>query len=65
MIIAVIKAWLIVMYYMHLKGEKLIGATVVFALFLVMVFFIIVIGIDVPNFQYAAESYITSAPNAN
>jgi len=65
MIIAVIKAWLIVMYYMHLKGEKLIGATVIFALFLVMVFFIIVIGIDVPNFQYAADSYITSAPNAN
>ena len=65
MIIAVIKAWLIVMYYMHLKGEKLIGATVIFALFLVSVFFIIVIGIDVPNFQNAADSYITSAPNAN
>ncbi len=65
MIIAVIKAWLIVMYYMHLKGEKLIGATVIFALFLVTVFFVIVIGIDVPNFQYGADSYITSAPNAN
>ncbi|MCW8821372.1 MAG: cytochrome C oxidase subunit IV family protein [Sulfurovum sp.] len=60
MIIAVVKAWLIVMYYMHLKGEKLIGATVIFALFLVMVFFIIVIGIDVPNFQFGAESHITS-----
>ncbi len=60
MLIAVVKAWLIVMYYMHLKGEKLIGATVIFALFLVMVFFIIVIGIDVPNFQFGAESHITS-----
>jgi len=64
MIIAVIKAWLIVMYYMHLKGEKLIGWTVVFALFLVSVFFIITIGIDVTNFQYGAESYIT-APAAH
>ncbi len=65
MIIAVIKAWLIVMYYMHLKGEKLIGWSVVFAMILVTVFFIIVIGIDVPNFQFAADSYVTSAPNAN
>lgn len=65
MIIAVIKAWLIVMYFMHLKGEKLIGATVIFALFLVTVFFVIVIGVDVPNFQFSADSYITSAPNAN
>ena len=60
MLIAVVKAWLIVMYYMHLKGEKLIGWTVAFALFLVTVFFIIIIGIDVPNFQYGDESYITS-----
>ena len=60
MVIAVIKAWLIVMYYMHLKGEKLIGATVIFALFLVTVFFIIVIGIDIPNFQFGSESHITS-----
>jgi len=65
MLIAVAKAWLIVMYYMHLKGEKLIGASVIFALFLVAVFFVIVIGVDVPNFQYATDSYITSAPNAN
>jgi caa(3)-type oxidase subunit IV len=65
MIIAVIKAWLIVMYFMHLKGEKLIGWSVVFAMFLVTVFFVIVIGVDVPNFQFAADSYITSAPNAN
>jgi len=49
---------------MHLKGEKLIGAMVWFALFLVTVFFVIVIGIDVPNFQYGAESYIT-APSAH
>jgi caa(3)-type oxidase subunit IV len=60
MMIAVVKAWLIVMYYMHLKGEKLIIAMVWFALFLVSVFFIIVIGIDVPNFQFGPESYITS-----
>jgi len=62
MLIAVVKAWLIVMYYMHLKGEKLIIAMVWFALFLVAVFFIIVIGIDVPNFQFGPESYITSQP---
>ena len=65
MVIAVIKAWLIVIYYMHLKGEKLITAMVWFAMALVTVFFIIVIGFDVANFQYAADSYITSAPNAN
>ena len=64
MLIAVVKAWLIVMYYMHLKGEKLIAAMVMFALFLVTVFFVIVIGIDVPNFQFGAESHIT-APAAN
>jgi len=60
MLIAVVKAWLILMYYMHLKGEKLIGASVIFALFLVTVFFVIVIGIDVPNFQFGAESHITA-----
>ena len=64
MLIAVVKAWLILMYYMHLKGEKLITAMVWFSLFLVTVFFVIVIGIDVPNFQYGAESYIT-APQAH
>ncbi len=64
MIIAVVKAWLIVIYYMHLKGEKLIGAMVWFALALVAVFFIIVIGIDVANFQFGAESHIT-APAAH
>ncbi len=59
MLVAVAKAWLIVIYYMHLKGEKLIGAMVWFALALVTVFFIIVIGIDVAHFQFEAESYIT------
>ena|SRR5665648_107158 len=59
MAIAVVKAWLIVMYYMHLKGEKLIGAMILFALALVLVFFII-IGIDVANFQFGAESHITA-----
>ncbi len=64
MLIAVVKAYLILIYYMHLKGEKLITAMVWFALFLVTVFFVIVIGIDVTNFQYGAESYIT-APQAH
>ncbi len=64
MLIAVVKAWLIVIYYMHLKGEKLIAAMVWFALSLVAVFFIIVIGIDVANFQFGAESHIT-APAAH
>ncbi|MCO4844651.1 MAG: cytochrome C oxidase subunit IV family protein [Sulfurovum sp.] len=64
MLIAVTKGWLIVMYYMHLKGEKLITAMVWFALALVTVFFIIVIGIDVVNFQFGAESHIT-APAAH
>jgi caa(3)-type oxidase subunit IV len=64
MFIAVVKAWLILMYYMHLKGEKLIGATVIFALFLVSFFFIIVIGIDVPHFQFGAESHITATATA-
>jgi caa(3)-type oxidase subunit IV len=59
MLIAVIKAWLIVIYYMHLKGEKLIGAMVIFALLLVLVFFVIVIGVDVSHFQFKGESYIT------
>jgi len=61
MLIAVVKAYLIVIYYMHLKGEKLITAMVWFALSLVTVFFVIVIGIDVSNFQFGAESHITAA----
>jgi len=36
-----------------------------FTLFLVTVFFIIVVAVDVTNFQFGAESYITSAPHAN
>ena len=60
MLIAVVKAWLILIYYVHLKGEKLITAMVWFSLSLVTVFFIIVIGIDVANFQFGAESYITA-----
>ncbi len=60
MIIAIVKAYLIVIYYMHLKGEKLIISMVWFTLFLVAVFFIIVIGIDVANFQFGAESHITA-----
>lgn len=65
MIIAVIKAYLIVMFYMHLKGEKLIISMVWFSIALISVFFIIVIGIDVANFQNGAESYITAAPSAH
>ena len=65
MLIAVVKAWMILMYYMHLKGEKLIIWMVWFALFVVVVFFVIVIGIDVANFNNVAENYITSAPNAH
>lgn len=61
MLIAVVKAYLIVMYYMHLKGETLIIPMVWFSLSLVTVFFIIVIGIDVSNFQFGAESHITAA----
>ncbi len=58
MAVAVFKAWLIVIYYMHLRGEGLIGAMVMFSLFIVLVFFIIV-GIDVSNFQFGTESFIT------
>jgi len=60
MLIAVVKAWLILMYYMHLKGEKLIGAMTMFSMALVLVFFIIVIAVDVTSFQFTDESYITS-----
>lgn len=65
MLIAVIKAWMILMYYMHLKGEKLIIWMVWFALAIVLTFFIIVVGIDVANFNNVSENYITSAPNAH
>lgn len=59
LLIGTIKAWIILMYYMHLKGEVLIGWTVIFAVFLVAFFFAIVM-IDVNYFQFADVSYITS-----
>lgn len=59
MIIAVIKGWLIVMFYMHLKGETLIIWMTGFSLFIVFTFFAIVIGVDVQKFQFKDESYIT------
>jgi caa(3)-type oxidase subunit IV len=59
MLIGLAKAWLILMFYMHLKGEKLIGWTVVFSVILVIVFFTIV-GIDVNSFQFSDLSHITS-----
>ena len=62
MFIGLIKAWMIVMYYMHMKGETLIGWSVAFAIALVVVFFSIVI-VDVNNIQYTDENYITSQPH--
>jgi len=56
--IALIKAILIVFYYMHLKGETLIGWTVIFAMSLVTFFFAVVIT-DVHHFQFKDSSYIT------
>jgi len=64
MIIGTIKAWLILMYYMHLKGEKEIITFGIFSLFIVLVFFVIVIGFDVANFQYTDLSHITSGDTA-
>ena len=61
MIIATIKAWLILMYYMHLRGDTLIGWMVIFSLALVFVFFAIIIGADVVNFQFFDESYISGS----
>jgi len=60
--IGVVKAWLILMYYMHLKGEKLIGSMTMFSMSLVLIFFIMVIVIDVSHFQFKDASYITSGP---
>ncbi|WP_309498231.1 hypothetical protein, partial [Sulfurovum sp.] len=51
----------IVMFYMHLKGETLIGIMALFSMFIVLVFFVIVIGVDVANFQFGAESHISAA----
>jgi len=61
MLIAVVKAWLIIMYYMHLRGDKLITWMGVFSLFIVLTFFAIVIGVDIQNFQFKEESHITSS----
>ncbi len=63
MLIGLAKAWLILMYYMHLKGEKLIGWTVIFSVFLVFVFFVIV-GLDVNSFQFGDLSHIISGDEA-
>lgn len=59
MFIGTVKAWIILIYYMHLKGEKLIGWTVLFSLMLVLFFFIMVV-IDVNHFQFYDVSHITS-----
>jgi len=59
LLIGAVKAWVILMYYMHLKGETLIGWTVVFAVFITAFFFGIVM-IDVNHFQFADVSHITS-----
>ena len=64
MFIAVIKAWLILMFYMHLKGERLIIWMAGFSLFIVFTFFAIIIGFDVPNFQFKDESHITAPSTA-
>ena len=61
MLIAVVKAWLILMFYMHLKGEKLIIWMTGFSLFIVFTFFAIVIGVDVQKFQFKNESHITKS----
>lgn len=61
MFIAVIKAWLILMFYMHLKGERLIIWMTGFSLFIVFTFFAIVIGVDVQKFQFQDESHITAS----
>lgn len=62
-LIGAIKAWMILMYYMHMKGEKLIIGFVLFSVFLVVYFFIVV-GIDVANFQFGDTSHITQASGA-
>ena len=64
MFIGVVKAYLILAYYMHLKGETQIIWFSGFSLFIVFIFFVIVIGVDVANFQYADESHITQQMGA-
>ena len=57
-----VKAWIILMYYMHLKGDTLIGWTVGFAVALVVIFFTTIIS-DVNHFQFKSDSHITSQPH--
>ena len=57
--IGLLKAIIILFYYMHLKGETLIGWTVSFSVFIVVFFFSVVI-YDVQNFQFKDESHITN-----
>ena len=64
MLIGTVKAWLILMYYMHLKGETEIIMFTYFSLFIVLTFFVIVIGVDVANFQFEDISHITSGDAA-
>ncbi|MBT5935280.1 cytochrome C oxidase subunit IV family protein [Sulfurimonas sp.] len=59
MFIGLVKAIIILFYYMHLKGETLIGWMVSFSVFIVVFFFTVVI-YDVQNFQYTDESHISS-----
>lgn len=65
MLVGTVKAWLILMYYMHLKGEKEIIMFTYFSLFIVLVFFVIVIGVDIANIQYADLNHITSGDTAS
>lgn len=65
MLIGTVKAWLILMYYMHLKGEKEIIMFTYFSLFIVLVFFVIVIGVDIANIQYSDLNHITSGDTAS
>ena len=61
LLIALAKAWLIVAFYMHLRNEKpVLGLMVSFSLMLVLFFFVITL-IDVANFQYPDESFITQS----
>jgi caa(3)-type oxidase subunit IV len=61
MLIAVVKGWMILMFYMHLKGEKLIIWMTGFSLVIVLTFFVIVIGVDVQKFQFKDQSHITKS----
>ena len=62
--IGLIKAYLILAYYMHLRGETQIIWFGGFSLIIVLIFFVIVIGFDVANFQFIEESHITQNMDA-